>query len=93
VPFDLHNRIPVWVTVKDAGTLLRCAGFDVERDTLTYRWSVVAQPDGAAAQLQTPDAAACQVTGLTVPGEYRFRVALADGHHTVIADHVVPVYP
>ena len=92
VPFDLHNRKPVWVTVKDGGTLLRCGGLDVEGDKLAYHWSVLEQPAGAAVTLATPDEGACQVTGMTVAGDYRFQVAVSDGHQTVTVEHLVPVY-
>lgn len=93
VPVDVHNRVPVWVTVKDAGTLLRAGAWDIENDPLTYRWSIVAQPPGASAALETPGQPGCKVTGMTVPGDYVFRLAVADGTHTVTVDHTVPVYP
>jgi O-glycosyl hydrolase len=93
VPMDVHNRIPVWVTVKDGGTLLRAGAWDVERDPVTFRWSVVSQPPGAAATLETADKPGCRVTGMSVPGDYVFRVAVSDPTHTVAVDHTVPVYP
>jgi hypothetical protein len=93
VPMDVHNRVPVWVTVRDGGTLLRAGAWDIEKDTLTYRWSVVSQPAGAAAALETPDQQACKVTGMTTPGDYVFRLGLSDPTHTGVVQHTVPVYP
>ncbi len=92
VPVDVHNRIPVRVTIADGKTLLRGAGRDVEGDALTMRWSIVRQPDGANAALATPTEAGCAVTGLTVPGEYVFRFELSDPTHTVAEELTVPVY-
>jgi hypothetical protein len=43
--------------------------------------------------LEKPGEQACQVTGLTVPGDYVFRLAVSDPTHTVTVDHTVPVYP
>ncbi|HUW30335.1 MAG TPA: hypothetical protein VM223_01850, partial [Planctomycetota bacterium] len=62
VPVDVHNRIPVWVRVKDGCTVLRAGAWDIERDPLSFRWTVVRQPNGAAAQLETPEKPACKVT-------------------------------
>ena len=92
VPVDVHNRIPVWVTVQDGGTLLRGHAWDIEHDPLRYRWSVVRQPRGARAQLETPNEAGCKVNGMTAPGEYVFRLQISDPTHTVSVDHSVPVY-
>jgi len=93
VPTDVHNRMPVWVRVKDGGTLLRAAAWDIEDDVVTFRWSVAKQPAGASARLEKPNEAACRVMGLTVPGDYVFRLEVSDGQHTVAVDHTVPVYP
>jgi len=93
VTTDVHNRIPVWVRVKDGGTLLRGGAWDIEHDPLSFRWAVVRQPEGAAAQLETPDKAACKVTGMTVPGNYVFRLDVSDPANSVSVEHTVPVYP
>jgi hypothetical protein len=93
VPMDVHNRIPVWVTVRDGHTLLRAGAWDIEDDPVRFRWSVAAAPRGVALALETPDEAACKVTGLTVPGDYVFRLELSDPDHTVAMEHTVPVYP
>ena len=93
VPMDVHNRIPVWVTVADGGTLLRGGSWDIEGDPVTFHWSIAAQPDGASPVLETPDDIKCRVTGMTVAGDYVFRLTASDPTHTVTVDHTVPVYP
>ncbi len=91
VPVDVHNRIPVMVSVREGRTELRGGGRDVEGDTLTIRWSIASQPPGANALLETPGEQKCQVTGLTVPGDYVFRFELSDPTHTVAEELTVPV--
>ena len=93
VPMDVHNRIPVQVRVKDGGTLLRGGAWDIEDDPVTYRWSIVRQPVRAAAQLKTPTESPCRVEGMTVAGDYVFRLEISDPTHTVAVEHTVPVYP
>ncbi len=93
VPVDVHNRRPVWVRVADGGTLLRGAAWDVENDRTSFAWTVVRQPAGAAAKLVSPDKPACRVRGMTVAGNYVFRLTIGDGTNTVTVDHTVPVYP
>jgi len=93
VPVDVHNRIPVWVRVADGGTSLRAGAWDIERDPLSFRWSIVRQPEGAAARLETPNQAACKVTGMTRPGDYVFRLEISDPVNKVSVEHTVPVYP
>jgi hypothetical protein len=93
VPMDVHNRIPVWVTTRDAHTLLRAGAWDVEDDALAFHWSVAAAPRGAVPVLEMPDEPACRATGLIVPGDYVFRLELSDQDHTVAVEHTVPVYP
>jgi hypothetical protein len=92
-PFDVHNRKPVTITLPTSNTELRCAGLDLEGDPLTYQWSVLSQPPGAAALLAAPSAATCPVTGLTIAGDYVFQVELRDPTHTVATKLIVTVYP
>jgi hypothetical protein len=91
--FDVHNRLPVTVTLPTSNTQLRCAGVDLEGDPLTYRWRVLSQPVGAAVLLATPTAAACSVTNMTVAGDYAFQIELSDSSHTVSQKLTVTVYP
>lgn len=90
---DLHNRIPVLVTLPTNYTQLRSGGWDVNGDTLTYQWSVVSQPDGANVQFSTPDDSRTDATNMDVAGDYVFRITISDGTSTVTRDHIVTVYP
>ena len=66
VPDDVHNRNPVLITLPQSSTTLRAGSWDMENDTRTYLWSVVAQPDGANATLATPGSGTCAVSNMTV---------------------------
>ena len=95
--YDLHNRIPVIVTLPQSQTHLRAWPKDLEGDKLTTRWSIARQPKGAAAALERPPRARDKIsrlaTNLTVPGDYVFRFHVSDGVHEVHKDLTVPVYP
>ena len=93
IAMDVHNRLPVIVTLPTDNTELRCAGLDLEGDALSYRWSVLSQPAGAAALLASPDTAQCKVTNMTVAGDYVLRIELSDPTHTVSENLPVTVYP
>ncbi|NQT53338.1 hypothetical protein HQ576_14870 [bacterium] len=90
---DVHNRIPVLVTLPHDNTLLIGGAFDLDGDRLSFRWSVVRQPDGSAAKLETPTQQKCRLTNITVAGDIIVRFEVSDGHHTVAEDLTVPVYP
>jgi hypothetical protein len=93
VLIDVHNRLPVQVTLADSATVLRSGALDLEADQLTYRWRVVSQPPGAAARLETPQSANCPVSNRTWPGDYVFQSEVGDGKSTVSENLTVPVYP
>jgi len=93
IAMDVHNRLPVIVTLPAGNTQLRCGGLDLEGDPLTYRWSLLSQPVGAAAVLGAPTATTCPVTNMTVAGDYVFRLELSDPTHTVSEELTVTVYP
>ncbi len=93
VAMDVHNRLPVIVTLPADATELRCGGLDIEGDALTYRWSLLNQPAGASALLASPGAANCKVTNMTVAGDYIFQLELSDPAHTVSQNLSVTVYP
>jgi hypothetical protein len=93
VLIDVHNRLPVLVTLPQSATVLRGGALDLEGDKLTYRWSVVSQPPGAAVRLETPDEGSCRVSNFTVPGDYVFQFQASDGTNTVSENLTVPVYP
>lgn len=90
---DVHNRIPVLVTLPHDNTLLIGGAFDLEGDKLSFRWSVVRQPDGSAAKLETPTQQKCRLTNITVAGDIVVRFEASDGHHTVAEELAVPVHP
>jgi len=92
-PVDVHNRLPVKVTLPQDTTVLRGGAWDLEGDELTFRWSVVSQPPGSAVRLESPGQAACKVTNITVPGDHVFRFEVSDGTNTVAEKLTVPVYP
>ncbi|MBI5725955.1 MAG: hypothetical protein HZA50_18490 [Planctomycetes bacterium] len=89
----IHNRKPVLIILPCAETELRGATLDLEKDEVALKWSVVKQPEGAQVKLETPDASPCKVTGLSVAGDYVFRLQADDGHNTVSKDLTVIVYP
>ncbi|MDF3128556.1 glycoside hydrolase family 30 beta sandwich domain-containing protein [Kiritimatiellaeota bacterium B1221] len=93
VIFDLQNRSPVRVTLPDSSTSLRSSVRDRNGDTLSYQWSIVSQPQGATVSFETPTDDRTVVNGLTVAGDYVFRITADDGSTQVSLDHTVPVYP
>ncbi len=90
---DVHNRIPVMVTLPVDSTLLRSWAWDLEGDPLTHLWSVLSQPLGASVSLSSPNSASCTATAMSVPGDYVFEYSASDPTHTVSETLVVPVYP
>jgi len=81
------------VILPNSATQLRSGGWDLESDPLTYRWSIVSQPPSANAVLSTPAQARCDLSNLTVAGDYVLRLELSDPTHTVSEDLTIPVYP
>jgi len=90
---DIHNRLPVMITLPASSTQLRCAGLDLEGDPLSYRWTLASQPLGASASLAGPTTTNCHVTGMTVAGDYVFGLEVSDPTHTVLENLTVTVYP
>ncbi|NLF30768.1 MAG: hypothetical protein GX591_07770 [Planctomycetes bacterium] len=88
-----HVRIPVQIFLPTASASLRTHGYDPEGAAVTFQWSTVSHPDGAAPVLATPAAASCAVSGLTVPGRYVFRSTGSDGTDTTSVDLPVTVFP
>ena len=93
VLFDVHNRIPVLVTLPQDNTLLIGGAQDLEGDGLSFRWRVARQPPGSAVRLESPDKPRCKVTNITIAGDHVFRFEVRDGTHTVSESLTVPVYP
>lgn len=94
---DVHNRIPVMVTLPAFSTILRAWAKDPEGAPVRTRWSVVRQRPGAAVTLEMlprdSSRTARRVTGMTVPGEYVFRFHASDGRGEASKDLKVIVYP
>ncbi|MBM4034075.1 MAG: hypothetical protein FJ291_20165 [Planctomycetes bacterium] len=93
VILDLHNRLPVEPTAAGGATMLRAAAWDLEGDPLAFRWTIVKQPEGASAQLDTPDKPACKVSGMSVAGDYVFSFEARDPAHPASQNLTVPVKP
>ncbi len=93
VPADVHNRIPIMVTLPHSTTELRAGAWDVEGDEVTYQWSVVQQPVGSDVVLEAPAEQKCRLSNITVAGDYIIRLAATDPTHTVIEDLNVTVFP
>lgn len=95
--YDVHNRIPVMVTLPGGSTILRAWPKDLEGDRLETSWSIVRQPAGASAVLETlprdKSGTARRATKMTVAGEYVFRFRATDGGGAAFKDLRVIVYP
>lgn len=79
VLIDIHNRLPVLVTLPQSTTEVRGGAFDLEGDKLTYRWSVMSQPAGSAVVLETPTDSKCRVSNISKAGDYVFKFEASDG--------------
>lgn len=90
---DLHYRLPVTLALPATQTELRGWSIDPEGDALTYAWTIVSQPAGAAARLATPDKGQTKLDGLTTAGVYRCRLTASDGTSTVSNTIDVTVHP
>ena len=44
VPIDVHNRLPVMLTLPATSTSLRGGAWDLEGDRLAYSWRVLSAP-------------------------------------------------
>jgi hypothetical protein len=93
VIWTMHNRIPVILTLPTSTTTLRSSVWNLDNDTLTYQWSVTSKPAGASPLFATPTTAETTVSGMTVAGDYVFRLSVSDGTTQVSKELTVPVYP
>lgn len=90
---DVHNRIPVVVTLPQNQTLLRGGAFDLEGDRLTYHWTVVKQPRGSKVKVEPGKKGGWRLTNITKPGKHVLRFTADDGHHAVSQELTIPVFP
>lgn len=90
---DLHNRLPVTVTLPTTSCTICSAARDLERDNCTFQWRLTSQPPGADAKIADATANRTKVTDLTVAGKYIFDVDVSDGKNTSTGRVVVNVWP
>ena len=81
---------PSFLHLPEGSTTLHVKAADPEGDAMAYNWTVLEQPGGANVTIAKPEAAATSVSGLNVPGDYGFAVAISDGTNTV-TQQLVPV--
>lgn len=91
--FDVHNRLPVRVTLPQTSTELRAAVQDLEGDAASVRWSILSQPAGADAQLTSPTQTRCLLTQLTASGDYVLRFEATAATNASATSLTVHVYP
>jgi hypothetical protein len=100
-PYPGTNQAPtieVWgaspgYLVAPANTAtLSVTNSDPELAALTYRWSVLSQPENAHALFATSNAATTTVSGLTNAGTYVFNVDVSDGANTSSKQVYLAVY-
>ncbi|TAL68801.1 MAG: T9SS type A sorting domain-containing protein [Bacteroidetes bacterium] len=92
-PMDVHNRIPVMITLPCDSTAIRAGSKDLENDKITYRWSIINQPAGANAFIEDTTQAGTKVRNMSIAGDYVFQINISDGINTVYDTLNVPVYP
>lgn len=72
---------------KDSSCLLLGKASDVNRDKVTYLWSVISSPAGTSPRFESPtgskNSARTKVSGLTKAGDYVLRLQVKDGLNTV----------
>ncbi len=96
----VHSRspmgqgLPILLTQPINSTLLLDqVSYDFEKDLLTFNWSIISQPSGAAAILDTPNSFKCLANHLDQPGDYVFKLTVSDGHTPVTQYLTVTVDP
>ena len=92
IPTDFRAT-PSFLTLPASSLVLSASAQDVEREALTFAWSVKSQPPSAGAVLSSPGSAQTNVTGLGVAGTYVFTVTIRDSAgNTVARDVTVRAY-
>ncbi len=90
---DVHNRIPVLVTLPQSQTHLRGGGFDLDGDVITHWWRVKRAPRGAKPLFSKQGGRETRVSDLTAPGVYVFTLTVADRTKFARKDVTVVVNP
>ena len=81
------------VTQPVSTTQLTATTSDPDGDTVTHWWQVVRMPAGAKAVIVRPGARETYVHGLSLPGEYVFRLTAIDRTKSVSKELIVTVAP
>ncbi|MEK7413878.1 MAG: hypothetical protein AAB263_11240 [Planctomycetota bacterium] len=81
------------LTLPTSSVELRGFAKDQEADPITYQWSTVSKPAGATITFAAPNATTCATSGMTVAGDYVFRLVASDGFHTISKDRTITVLP
>ncbi len=91
--YDVHNRLPVQITLPVDSTELRASAWDIDSDSVFVNWFLVSAPNGAEPVLLTPTRSRCVVKNLSLPGVYKFKFSAYDRNDTSHSYLTVPVYP
>jgi len=89
----MHYRLPDVIVLPASTTELRSGVVDIDGNAVNVTWSVISQPGGANVTLATPNLIRSEARGLTVAGDYVFRLTARDGTNTTFKDMSVEVYP
>jgi len=90
---SMHYRLPDVIVLPASTTELRSGVVDIDGNAVNVTWSVISQPGGANVTLATPNLIRSEARGLTVAGDYVFRLTARDGTNTTFKDMSVEVYP
>ncbi len=91
--FDVHNRLPVQITLPIDSTELRASVWDIESDTIFVRWSLISSPNNSQPILNTPNRTRCVVRNLSESGIYKYKFTAYDNYDSSDSFLEVPVYP
>jgi O-glycosyl hydrolase len=69
---------PRFLTLPASAVTLSAAAQDIEREALTFAWSVKSQPATASTTIASPASPQTNATGLSVAGTYVFTVTIRD---------------
>lgn len=84
---------PGFVNLPTSSVNLTSSAEDVEREPLTFGWSVKSAPPLATVSLASPSSATTRASGLTVEGEYVLTVTVSDAaNQATTRDVIVRVY-
>jgi len=91
VLIDVHNRLPVLVTLPESTTCLSAATSDPDGDIISHWWRVKASPAGAKVVLAKQGGRDTKASGLSVAGRYVFELTVVDRTKFTTKEVVVAV--